>query len=576
MVTKFKAIKSSMNVIYITLLVISQLIATAAFAQNGNLSASVDREKISIEETLNLVIRFSGRTNSQPDLSGLNNDFTIRNQSTSSQTSIVNGQVNATTEWRLLLEPRHDGKLLIPSFKLDNTFSDAIQIDVTPPQPVPSGTLRDIFLETTIEKSSAYVQEQIKVTYRFYFSVGVESLDKDDFNLPDVVIEALPETMYQRNVSGKEYRVAEYSYAFFPQNSGELMIPALNWRVGLQRASNQRDFFGRPLTRTEIKRLRSEGKTIQIKAKPPEFPASAEWLPATDLRISETWSSEEFKVGEPVTRNITTIAEGLRVEQLPAFLKDENTDSRIKFYTDQAQNVDDKNAQGFVAKRVESAAVVINEPGEVEIPEIRIPWWDVDEDKLKFAVLPAKLIRTTGSAPAATQPQGDLNTRPNNNLAPELQPVTDANTSEALAKLRHELLITRIFLGLSLIALLVLSVLYFLNRQKNTASPKSKNSNSTTALLKACESKSAKEVRVLLLRWASKHWPGSDIKTLIDIADLCNNDALKAELMNLDACLYRGDKEENWDGSKLAKALNDVINSEREANRNKSELAELY
>lgn len=555
---------------------------TPALAQNSPLTAKVDRQRISIEETFHLTVRYNGKTTEQPDFSLLQKNFSIRNQGTSSQTNIINGRTESTIEWNLLLEPRREGKLLIPSFQIGNAFSDAIEIEVTPPAPAPAGTLRDLFLETIIDKSSAYVQEQIKVTYRLYFSVGVESLDVDPFNLQDVTVEALPETIYQRNVSGKEYRVAEYSYAFFPQSSGQLKIPQLNWRVGVQLASNQRDFFGRPMSRTELKRLRSDEKILHIKPKPEAFPASAVWLPATSLKLSETWSSDEFRVGEPVTRNLTTIAEGLRVEQLPSFLNSDSIGDKVKFYTDQPQAVDDKNAQGFVAKRVESAAVVISEPGEVDIPAIRVPWWDINEDKLRYAEIPARRVRVEGTASSSTAVPSTNTVSDNSASPPDGQGDSLAN-SEEFSSLKKQLLITQLLLLVSLLTCAGLIAFYFFNRKKKASTtenenrrPSSSHSPSTKALLKLCETAPAGEVRKQLLLWATEYWPDEEIKTLVDIARLGNNSPLKDELLKLDACLYRGNKGEDWSGRSLAGALKEMLNQQKETARQRSELSSLY
>lgn len=558
-----------------------QLFSLAGIAQDNALTTKVDRERISIDETFNLTIRFSGKTGAQPDFSQLSQDFDVRNQGTSSQTILVNGNVEATTEWHLLLEPKREGKLLIPSFKIENAFSEAIEVEVTPPHPVPAGTLQDIFLETMIEKSSAYVQEQIKVTYRLYFSIGVDSLDVDPFNLPDVVIQPLPEAIYQRNVSGREYRVAEYSYAFFPQSSGRLKIPALDWRVGVQIATNQRDFFGRPLTRTQLKRLRSEGKELDIKPKPASYPADAVWLPASDLKISETWSSEEFKIGEPVTRNLTTIAEGLRVEQLPVFLKEENSNEHLKFYADQPQTVDDKNAEGFVAKRVESAAVVINSPGSVTIPAIRIPWWDVDEDKLKYAEIPARSVQVSGSAsniaqtPPLNQPEASSTEQ-----AANTNGAVSAETLAKLESLQTRLLFTQVLLALCLITSIIFALLYVRERRNKTpgtaAAYADKRANADSSIIKACETASPLELRKLLLDWANKHWPKREITTLADLAKASNSQTLETELKKLDAVLYKENAAEGWNGQALAASLKAALAAEKTAAKNKNELAELY
>src|SRR5690554_1398542 len=68
-------------------------------------------------------------------------------------------------------------------------------------------------------------------------------------------------------------------------------------------------------------------------------------------------------------------------------------------------------AEERVIGQVEQTQALVPVPGhsgEVVLPEIRVPWWDVVEDREKVAVLPARTLQLTGmsSSGAAQSQQG--------------------------------------------------------------------------------------------------------------------------------------------------------------------------
>src|SRR5690606_7293482 len=59
------------------------------------------------------------------------------------------------------------------------------------------------------------------------------------------------------------------------------------------------------------------------------------------------------------------------------------------------------DARGLHGKRVQGMALIPARPGEIELPPIRVRWWDVESDSEKVAELPARRLRV-GPATGAT------------------------------------------------------------------------------------------------------------------------------------------------------------------------------
>ena len=372
----------------------------SSWAISATLTSSVDRTSLSIDETLRLSITLSDTsTKRSPNLDLLNTDFDVLSSNQSSMVRTYNGRVATSTEWTITLGPKKTGTLVIPSFNVDGIISDALEIKVSASKPLVHGQQKDISIETIINKDSVYVQEQLTLTHRLMFdaSINVDQLDAEPVELDNAVIEKLPDAKYQKNINGKTFYVFEYSYAIFPQSSGEILIPSLRWNLRIAKSS-RRSLFSN-MGNYEVRRQRTDEKNITVRPKPVIFPADKPWLPAEGMRIQENWSQDptSFKLGEPLTRTIIVQANGLTSSQLPKFTNEPNT-ADIKFYADQPVLKDEQREGGVVSQRIESAAIVAAKTGDLTIPGEEIPWWNTKTDRLEFLHIEPRIISVTGSA----------------------------------------------------------------------------------------------------------------------------------------------------------------------------------
>lgn len=543
-------------------------------ANASELTSIVDRTEISIDETLELKVRYSGnRAQGRPEFSELETQFDILSTSQSNQFSSVNGQVTAYTDWQLILAPKKEGTLLIPSFKYENAISDAVEIKVLPAANAPAGQLNDIFVETEIDKTEAYVQEQIKVTYRLFYSVNVDSLEDQPLELTNVIKERLPDARYSKRIQGKLYRVAEFNYALFPQTSDNIEIPSLNWNVRVPKGNSRQSLFGLS-GRFELKRLRTDAKTVTVKQRPASFPAGSAWLPAESFNIQERWSqpTENFNLGEPITRTITMRATGLMAEQLPYIWGSLQADGYTS-YADQPDLNNNFTAEGATSTRVESAAVVITQPGEWQLPAIRIPWWNTRTDTLEYAEIPATLI-SSGDAVAPEKNEASAPSAAQENVASiDTETLTQLENSVGFWKTTSAILFLISILSLSVSGWLWSRRGHFINESSTQITDTNKRERSAfKSLERACLNQNADGIRKSLLEWAQLFF-GKDVKTLDAISQHGNSDLAQA-LQSLDASLY-GTNPPSVDGGALASLLNQLRSSEKQKH-SQSDLAPLY
>ncbi len=565
-------------------LALAALSCGAISAHAQTLTASVDRTTIGEDETLNLSVRYNGSSNTrgQPDFANLSSQFEILNQSQSNRMNSYNGRVESYTEWQMILAPRTTGSLLIPAFEFQGARSTPIKVTVSDAQPVAPGNVKEVFIETSIDKEAAYVQEQVILRYKFYYSVNIDELAKEDLTFDNVLIEPLEETRYGKTINGKPFQVVEFGYALFPQASGVLEIPEQTWNARISR-SPRRSVFDFNGGRYELKRLKTASKTINIKEKPASFPAGATWLPSSALTLAESWASDpsQFKVGEPITRTLNLQANGLISSQLPE-INTEARDPRLKIYPDQPKLNDKLDTDGAIAQRIETSAVVVNEGGEIGVPGVRIPWWNTVTDELEYAEIPDRKFWVAAGEKSKQRPvvQAPPAAAEQNNTQPLSTPsTTPGGVSGAPSWLYL------------LVAVLILtngvSILLWLRaaKQRTTAVNSKDNQRAGTdseksllnAFKNACEQGDEAEIRRSALAWAQAFWGKHTITSLSDIARKGTGSDLKAQCLALDASLFRKDDASGFDPTAFYRAVQQVRDSYRvNKSQNTDELAPLY
>lgn len=510
------------------LLLMFLLLCISNITLGNDLSASVDRNKISIDETLNLRVRYSGDENGgQPDFEQLEQDFDILSRQQSNQYRVINGRAESFVEWMLTLAPKREGDLFIPSLHYKGQVSDAIPITVSEAGSTPDGANRKAFLEVELDKGKAYVQEQLLVKVRLFTTIGLHDIATEPLQVAGAHVEKVDEQRYERKLDGVSHAVYELTYAVFPDSSGQLSIPALTYVA----IAGRRDPFSLFNRNSQRLRLRSQAKTIEVLPKPDNY-SGAHWLPAASLGVVQSWSQDPdtFTVGEPITRILTIRAEGLRAAQLPPLPK-LNVEG-LKTYPDQPQQEDQIGPNGVTGSRIETTAIVATKPGDYQLPAITITWWDTKSKKQRATQLPA--FRFTVSGTAAPIPQDrEANNQPT--LIPGT--VTQAERDHFWRNL-----------AIAALASHLLWVVYFYRLRRNTGNLKTHNQknqgNNTTSqkepgLKRAVDNGDPSHIQHALLDWLHARWPQIESNNLTEIAHQLDFEELKELQQLLNSAIYQ-------------------------------------
>jgi hypothetical protein len=397
-----------------------------AFLSNQVFAAvnvTIDRNLVRLNESFQLVFEADSSPDQAPDFSGLEAYFMILNQSQSNNITIINGEYRRNNKWVLQVMPKQTGDFVIPAISFDSEKTKPFQISVKPVSQAGVGGQDELIFDLEVDKSTVYVQGQVLVTLRLMVDRNISGYQMSDLTIKnmDVVIEALGEVkQYQTRLGDKDYIVLEKKMALFPQQSGSLEIEPVIAEVQITKRSLS--LFGATPNGGNIRRIGSKGLSIEVLTIANESSAK-QWLPSTQLSLTEEWASDikTLIVGEPVTRTITLVVEGLTSAQLPE-LKQPQVDG-IKRYPDKPLLQDKKTDVGIVGIRQQKIALIPTEAGIYTLPAVTIDWWNVVTGKQEQAKIPSRTIEVKLGANArladpATQSQQPISPIYNAALAP--------------------------------------------------------------------------------------------------------------------------------------------------------------
>ncbi|OYV21297.1 MAG: hypothetical protein CG438_431 [Methylococcaceae bacterium NSP1-1] len=533
-------LKPEVEMRFFTSLVFFLLFLSILAPQNtfaADITVSVDRNPVSLDESFQIIFTTTESPDDDPDFTPLEQDFTILSQNSSSSSSWINGKSSKTIEWTLNVMAKQAGSLVIPSVNFGNDASQSSTILVTEgTQKKAVNSDEDLFLEVEATPRNPYIQSQVFYTMRLYTKVDISQARLNEPELADAVIERLGEdSSYNTQVNGVNYSVTERKYAIFPQKSGKLTIKplVLTAEVVTNNRPSFNGFFNSQMTKT--KRVESKAITLDVKPAPVSFNGK-HWLSAEQLVLKQEWSDDiqQMKVGEPLTRTLTLVANGTTVGQLPE-LNTTHTNDQLKAYPDQPVLKEQKKADGLLAFR----------EGNYTLPAIEIPWFNTKSQKMEIAKIPETTL--TAVAVAGTQPAV---------IAPPVSSTTPQKIETApVIKSRQQ---TNIWLWISVFLAVgwLVTVIFFLT--KRTAKKPIIEINDSEISLKdciknlkkACIKNNATAAKDALLEWGRQKFNVSNLGALAGFCDA----RLRGEILHLNHALY-GKEISEWQGKKLFQAF---------------------
>ena len=528
------------------LLVWLALAVTANVAAQEPVEATVDRAVVRVNESFTYVLRAEGAVRGEPETAPLADLFDVLNVTSSRRIGIVGARATEVNEWQLQLMPKAAGEFTIPELRIGDRQSNPVSVRVLALDPNASAAA-DIFMELEATPDVVYAQSQVLFTLRLYIGVstGRATLTAPQTSGVEAIIEKLGEdSRYQTSRGGRNFVVQERRYAVFPQQAGALTIGPVTFEAMV---IPDRGF-------SRVQRFRSAvvDLTVQPAVAPPPTLAGASWLPAQQVTLTEQWSdpSDELAVGIPRTRTIIVEGLGLLETQLPDLAVE--TQAGVRQYADRPELSREITPAGLRSRRAVSYAVIAQTPGDITLQAVRLPWWNVAEERWEVAELPPRVLRVSPSsdAPAAVSSAVEPTVQPQ--ALPAREPSYWPWISGALA-------------------LVWLGTVALWWRSRGGARPPPANAAASSEqkpalrkvlrdLQSACAVSDPAAARTALLRFAELRFAASPPRSLGALAALLPAEAAR-EVLALEASIYGASAGGAWRGDGLEAVLAELQNA---------------
>ncbi len=180
-------------------------------------------------------------------------------------------------------------------------------------------TKNDLYVTATASKHTVYEQEAIFVTYKIYTLVDISSCDAKMPSLDGFLIQEVPlsqgRSLKMEHVNGKNYgTVVWMQYVLFPQQTGKLKIPAINFDMEVIQQNRYVDpiqafLSGGGMSTHVTKTVVAPALEFDVKALP-ERPANFSGAVGTDFHISGNLTPEQVDANDAVQLRLVVSGTG--------------------------------------------------------------------------------------------------------------------------------------------------------------------------------------------------------------------------------------------------------------------------
>ena len=366
-----------------------------------SLKLGLDRSEAIPADTIKMVVKVSGTrsSDSRPVIRGLE-PFTVSQGGASSRVEIINGKVNAGIDYIYFIQPKKVGNFQIgpAEIKVEGKVlkSNITTLAVKAPSQSPDPNRGPLFIEAEISSRGVYVEEQCIYTLKLYRRTRVSDLS---LNLPDlehIVFKQLGEPLeYRSTYGGLDYQTLEIRYALLPSREGDYVIGPSRMNMTVLQQDNRShsgSFFkdpffsfssGRPLT-LATKPLELKVHPLPEQGKPYDFSGLV-----GDFHMESKLEPAGIKAGESATLTVQVSGRG-NANRIPELKIPEMNHTKV--YADQPILKMQQSDKGLGGTKVMKWALVPEKAGQIEIPSLRLSFFDTETEKYRVLNTPSQIL----------------------------------------------------------------------------------------------------------------------------------------------------------------------------------------
>lgn len=395
-------------------------ISSFAFSQ---IILDVSNSNPSINEPISLQVKFLDSDKKDYTIDGIEN-FKIASKGSQSNYSIVNGKSTSSKSDIYTIIPLKEGNFTL-KVNGKNEISNSINIDVSKEAKI--NVEGKITLQDNLkEKNTFYFGQKIPFEEKLLTTVALRNLQYIDRpNFGDLSVKDITPV---NNRGG-------YTEKYFTDENGKRGLEIILYQALLQaNSSGEKSIKGGYVAVTESGPndsfvfgstsapvyLGAKEMNINILPLPAGKPAGFQEV-VGELKGDYSWNSDKIKFGESVVLTLKLYGD-VNLDMLEKVVSNNIPDFNI-FESSKESGEKIVNGKYYAEKNFE-IAFIPKATGKINIPAIKIPYFDTADKKYKEFEVPAKMIEVTGSSSGTVIPSTS-NVPPVNNT-PAVVPASSA------------------------------------------------------------------------------------------------------------------------------------------------------
>jgi hypothetical protein len=443
------------------------------------------------------------------DTTVLQSDFEVLRVDSSVGREVVDNRLVNTMRWLVHLHPLKSGLIDTPALDIRGYKTPSLRLKVNKIS-LSEIDKPQVRVEASTDRKSYFPGQQIKVTMRLIYN---RPIVEGDFGEPKVDdfrrYRSGRERRYQQEVNGEKFDVIERQLVLVTEKSGLLVVPPVEFKGLIETDNGVGD--------NQERRLLRRSAPIDLVVNLPDVSRTADyWIPASEVRAAQTWDNLEsdLTIGASVIRRLSLVVKSVPAENLPTNLFSA-IDSTLDIYSDRESIRNEFEQADIVGRLDQDYVIVLAKSGEVQIPDIKIVWWNVLTNKEEITILPG----ITLNVKALVNKVSKLEKSNNQSLILEWHNWQQINAG----------------LLISLLIVFSLSLKFSTQLYLQIAIP----AFSWWRLFQACRQNNSGMTKQQILLWAVSRWPDLPYPGLLAISGHKLSADFSNSLMELDACLYQ-------------------------------------
>lgn len=385
------------------------LFSCGLFAQKFTANASKTKVAVGEQFQISYSLNTSGSGFKTPDLSAFD-VYSGPNQSSSMQ--FINGNVSQSLTFSFIIAARKEGKFTIPPASIvaggNRVESNSLVIEVVKGGASQSGSAQanthsgsqgagdNLFAKISVNKTKAYLGEQITVSHKIYTRLNIRGFQ--DIQFPSYngfwsqdLQQKNQIELTTENIDGINYYVAEIKKSFiFPQRSGTLEISPIEVECVVRERTNSGpqsifdQFFGNGGYRDVVYKAKSKPVKIEVMPLPEDGKPEGFNGAVGNYSFNARLSKEKVKANEAVNISINISGQGnLKLIEAPKL----NFPDEFEIYDPKTtENIGTTN-NGISGNKNFDYLVIPRHPGEYKINDFSFSFFD--PQKKTYITLPS-------------------------------------------------------------------------------------------------------------------------------------------------------------------------------------------